>query len=343
MLRGEASATRLWERRRGGGACRPRAFAAPLVQVVIAALCAPAARGQAVDVADLVYPPHAEVHGKTLMEWGAEWWRWILGIESTANPVRDFTGARCGLGQGGPVFFLAGTDISGSFQRACTVPAGREIFFPLSNAVGGAGPGEPEDCEFWRRQVEDYMNAVCELSCELDGQAIRGLGDHREQSSCFEVILPANNLFIPESICLRTAVADGYWLMLKPLSAGKHQLKWAGKICGQNPQGGDMTFELTVGEPAAPPSFSRGDSNGDGKVNLSDAVGSLNYLFLGGASPACPDAADSQDDGKLDIADPVYLLNWLFLGGCVLAWPPPGSCGSDPHEDALPECSASCP
>jgi hypothetical protein len=83
-------------------------------------------------------------------------------------------------------------------------------------------------------------------------------------------------------------------------------------------------------------SFLRGNSNGDVAVDISDAVYTLAFLFLGGPSPSCRDAADANDDGAIDISDAVYTLAFLFLGGP--APPPPGPTvpGPDPTEDALP-------
>src|SRR5262249_55464496 len=80
--------------------------------------------------------------------------------------------------------------------------------------------------------------------------------------------------------------------------------------------------------------FVRGDSNGDGKVNISDPQATLNYLFLGGGRPWCFDAADANDDGKLDSSAPISTLYFLFAGG---AKPPPPfpEPGEDPTEDRI--------
>jgi len=67
--------------------------------------------------------------------------------------------------------------------------------------------------------------------------------------------------------------------------------------------------------------FQRCNANGDANKDLSDAVFSLNYQFLGGDPSPCLEAMDCNGDGDLDIADPVYYLNFLFLGG--LSPPPP--------------------
>jgi hypothetical protein len=61
--------------------------------------------------------------------------------------------------------------------------------------------------------------------------------------------------------------------------------------------------------------FVRTDSNDDSRVDLTDVIFILDYMFLGGPCPRCLDAADADDNGKLEITDPIYILNWLFRGG----------------------------
>jgi predicted MPP superfamily phosphohydrolase len=63
----------------------------------------------------------------------------------------------------------------------------------------------------------------------------------------------------------------------------------------------------------------RGDANGDGVINLADAVFLVNYLFIGGPPPNPMQAGDANCDGEVDLADAVYIINYLFIGG-----PPPG-------------------
>lgn len=82
----------------------------------------------------------------------------------------------------------------------------------------------------------------------------------------------------------------------------------------------------------------RGDANDDGEVQMADAVYVLDYLFLGGRAPVCPDAADANDDGILNIADPVTILLDLFVGSTSIAGPYP-EYGEDPTPDALGECN----
>ncbi|MCZ6793309.1 MAG: PKD domain-containing protein [Planctomycetota bacterium] len=84
--------------------------------------------------------------------------------------------------------------------------------------------------------------------------------------------------------------------------------------------------------------FVRGDSDWNGRVAVSDAIATLNFLFVGHDSPECLDAADMTDNGRLDITDALYTLNFLFRAG---SYPPPPypDAGLDPSPDELGTCS----
>ncbi len=75
-----------------------------------------------------------------------------------------------------------------------------------------------------------------------------------------------------------------------------------------------------------PRHFLRGDCNGDGKVDIADAVCILNWLFADGATPGCVAATNTNGDDAANIADATYLLNYLFAGAPAPAQPFP-DCG----------------
>ena len=76
-----------------------------------------------------------------------------------------------------------------------------------------------------------------------------------------------------------------------------------------------------------PPEFLRGDANSDGAFDISDVIGSLDYLFQGQSVP-CLVALDSNDDETVDIGDTIFSLEALFGGG-PSPWPPYQQCGVD--------------
>ena len=82
--------------------------------------------------------------------------------------------------------------------------------------------------------------------------------------------------------------------------------------------------------------FHRGDADGDGALNLTDAIVVLEYLFRGKDAIPCKEAANSNDDRSVDVTDAVYLLVHLFQGGSPPGDPGPPSepCGLDPPGSA---------
>jgi 1,4-alpha-glucan branching enzyme len=84
--------------------------------------------------------------------------------------------------------------------------------------------------------------------------------------------------------------------------------------------------------------FVRGDCNGDGIVQMADAVHALSALFRGAAIGACEAACDANADDSLDVSDPVFTLLHLFGGGPAPAAPWPDCGGS---AGGL-SCSSSC-
>lgn len=95
--------------------------------------------------------------------------------------------------------------------------------------------------------------------------------------------------------------------------------------------GDQVAWRFTLNSAAA--LFLRGDSNGDGTLDISDPIRSLLSQF-GGQRLPCPDAADVNDDGVVDIADPIAELQFLFRNGPPLAAPFPWD-GMDQTADAL--------
>ena len=84
--------------------------------------------------------------------------------------------------------------------------------------------------------------------------------------------------------------------------------------------------------------FRRGDTDTNGTMELTDAIGVFNFLFITGVPPRCFDAADADDNAAIELTDGIRILNVLFLGfGSI---PSPGfmECGEDPSEDGFAEC-----
>ena len=78
-----------------------------------------------------VLPLSAKVEGQGYEELSAAWWQWVMA--QPLEPYLDPDGRWCGMGQEGPVWFLAGTDGSFDAKRKCIVPEGKHLFLPVIN------------------------------------------------------------------------------------------------------------------------------------------------------------------------------------------------------------------
>jgi len=92
-------------------------------------------------------------------------------------------------------------------------------------------------------------------------------------------------------------------------------------------RGGSVNFGLSHGfwpESGQIPCDCRpGDANGDGEVNVGDAVYLITYVFKGGPNPTpypyC--SGDANCDCNPNVGDAVYVISYVFKGG-----PPPCDC-----------------
>jgi hypothetical protein len=209
-----------------------------------------------------VVPVGSNAFGRSYGEWSAAWWQWAYSIPVPSNPLFDETGALCSSGQSGKVWFLAGVfNASGTAVRNdCAIPTGKALFVPILNGECSNVEGNGSTAAEWRACAAAQMDLAADVSAEIDGTPIHDVAQYRVQSPRpFGLRLPDNNILqlfgfnAPEGRCFPTpagctpyrSVADGYYLLLRPLSAGAHTLHVHGAI----PAFGftlDVTYHLQV-------------------------------------------------------------------------------------------------
>lgn len=189
---------------------------------------------------DLIYPPDANPHGISYAEWTAIWQEWLFSIPLDKNPALDKTGELCAINQEGPVWFLAGTT-GGIVERECEIPYGKDILFPIISSLCD-GIGFPNVNTIEEKTVcaqADNNNAI-KLKVIIDGTELNDLEEYRITSPLFEIEYPKNNIMgFPSGNT--TAVGDGFWVFLKPLEKGDHNIHFSG-VTPSNPATGSMAF-----------------------------------------------------------------------------------------------------
>ncbi len=197
-----------------------------------------------------VVAPGSTVAGKSIGEWTGDWWNWLVQEEFATNAALDTTGAFANRNQSGPVFFVAGTfGDNVPYHRSFTVPTDRYILIPMINYVFWA-PEDGADEAAIRTIAKTNVDSADSLFFSLDGNSLANPFSYREASPAGGFTLKFAPLLaeIGLSNMDRLAVADGYWVMLEPLSYGTHQLQFGARQPGQFET--DVTVEIkAVPEP----------------------------------------------------------------------------------------------
>jgi hypothetical protein len=194
----------------------------------------------------------------------AEWWQWAYSIPPDQNPLLDETGKFCDQGQKGKRWFLAGVlNESGKATRKCTIPYGKQLFFPILNVEQSAievRNGDAFLCEDLgesKADLRECANRIADLVApgsltltikNLGNGNVTDLSDKisRVESPPFKIHLPDPNLlgYTGERLDPNPsdAASDGYWVALKPLSPGKYELEFSGSFEVE----GEVVFTLII-------------------------------------------------------------------------------------------------
>ena len=168
-----------------------------------------------------VVPIDKKIGGYSYNDLAGLWWNWALEQPAATSPLLDVDGSFCSVGQHGKVWFLAG-NFGGETVRSCTIPAKKALFFPIVNDVYWA-PDDGDTVEEIRAGANADINVPLIISCTIDGKPVPDLFAYRAQSPAggFPLAIPAGSLMtdfgVPPGLRF-PAVADGYWIGLKPLS-----------------------------------------------------------------------------------------------------------------------------
>ena len=172
------------------------------------------------------YPPASHL--------ATSWWQWVFETPASENPLTDTTGQFAAVNQSGRVWFLAG-NAGGTTVRTITVPSGKALFFPIVNvfdvedAIIAGGVKlflVPKPVQVAQTFVSNVIATATGLSCEVDGSPVPITAANLEQSTPFSLHLPADNILGVPAGVYYPAVDSGYYVLLPPMSAGQHTVRW---------------------------------------------------------------------------------------------------------------------
>lgn len=181
------------------------------------------------------------INGNSMAEWGIRWTEYLLSFDCDKFPVFSATGEGADQFQEGPVYFLSGA-VGGIIRRQVTVESGKFLFIPIVTYLNHfpcpypnfkPAPGQSMK-DFLTEGAADIIDGVKTMKLAIDGDTLSDLSAYRFTSDLF--YLKANPKLVCIDVCItdgpQPSIIDGYWVILKPLPKGKHEIWFYGEVPG---------------------------------------------------------------------------------------------------------------
>lgn len=182
------------------------------------------------------------IEKKDWAQWIEEWCQWLVNQPKGSNPALDKTGNdTINANQNRDVYFFAGST-GGKYERRCTIERNKAIFFPIvvdeestaefPSALENGNFTTASSTKLSDKCKEDQDN-ILSLEVRIDegtSQEISlltgSLVKYRQSTDVFDLNFPKGVDNLWDAIGGPSkAVADGYWLFIKPLQKpGKHTI-----------------------------------------------------------------------------------------------------------------------
>lgn len=179
------------------------------------------------NVNSLLFGPKERPFGHSWRFWTTRWWQWFLSIPKANSPAMDNGDINSIEQPHQKVWFLAST-IGGSVERTVRIPSGKAILFPvinitISNSEDQTLKTDADMISFVRRHMKD----IVKKQASIDGMNLSISEDLRVESPPFNFSYPSDNIFGAQAGPTR-GVGDGYWIFMRPLKVGDHNIKTYG-------------------------------------------------------------------------------------------------------------------
>lgn len=190
-----------------------------------------------------VLPPTSRVQGLTYGEWLAKWWEYALVLPASQNPLMG--SENCAYKRVGNVGLVV-ADSTQNVPINCEIPNGIMLYLE----VLGAECSNIEEPPFYGGNEEELRACVQafvpqDLKATIDGIEVVDLNKYIFLSPLYEFTSPEDNILEVPAGTVGQSIGSGAYLMLAPLSKGKHTIYLKGTYPDLE-YTAEKTFKLTV-------------------------------------------------------------------------------------------------
>jgi len=224
----------------------PAFRAGPLVAALAALLLVAAGSISARAGGGDVLAPESLPYGLSYQEWSAKWWQFYYG--QSTNHLEPLGSPGICEGPARHVRFLNGAPSSTTETNHVTILADTPLFFAIlgfaaDNTSCPTNTFTTNSADVLAAEaVAGWTGAATLTTCTIDGVAVAGLDNptntvYNVVSTPFSYTTAEEGNIVAEAegepclpggLTVYPAVADGVYLMLSPLSVGKHAIRFVG-------------------------------------------------------------------------------------------------------------------
>jgi len=184
-----------------------------------------------------------------------KYWQNILRIPKDTNPSNATDGSRQDVSSD-PVYLAHSCTEIPVTRDVGTISHGKSIFVPVNPVVVTEVESKDDPSEEkLHKLAKDDEDSATEATLTIDNEEykLKYLQQYRVHHGLFEVEIPPNAVagLEPPGSC--KAVADGYYVMIKPLSGGQHTIRLKAQVDKpfekDTPWIQDVTYKFVVGQP----------------------------------------------------------------------------------------------
>jgi hypothetical protein len=191
-----------------------------------------------------IFGSENKLYGLSYEDHVINFWKWFVSIPEKQTPESDETGELCTIGQNNSnssIFYLSPGPNNKTVERICEVPNGKGILIPVIvvEASDEEIPKIPnptmddfsEIVENLTRIAKKDQDGVKNMSLIIDDKEyqMEELSKYRVHTGAFVLNFPPDAIFnATEGPAV--AVADGHYIISKPLSRGEHIVHWESSL-----------------------------------------------------------------------------------------------------------------
>lgn len=186
--------------------------------------------GQNGNIVD-IFPPDSKPFGLSYEDHIINQWKFLLSTPADQNPMEDKTGERCTYGQdlsNSSVFHLSG-NAGGTSEITCKIPAGLGLVINIISVEASEAESPNSTIEDLHAIAKNDQEHVTSTYLKINDQDFKDLKKYRFHTDVFDVIFPENAIF-GASAGPSKAVADGYYVITKPLTPGNYTIVVKGSL-----------------------------------------------------------------------------------------------------------------